>query len=891
MSLRPKIVKLVQNIIGSKIRVHENTPGYYALDCIITDEMADVALKMKLRVPTNAKKLAKKCGKSVEETYRILMEIAQTGAIEITKEHDENELEEFTLPIFIPGSMELMAANKEQVKKYPQIIKAFERQSRGGAHDYTPLMPLGAAPMRVIPIEETISAESKTATYEQLSFWLTKYDYFAVGDCVCRKTRRLMGEGCGHLEKDVCIAVGEMAKYLVRMDRGRQIDYNETMDILKKCEENGLVHQISNVDGNDKIWIICNCCTCSCLGLRLSQFYGTPNLSRSNFVAEIDSEKCVGCGECVEHCHANAAKLGQKICSNTPIDIPKALLPDDNKWGADNWNPDYRSNRKNVVETGTAPCKTECPAHIAVQGYVKLASLGRYTDALELIKKENPFPAVCGRICPRKCESECTRGDIDDPVAVDEIKKFIAEQDLNKDLRYIPPRINDYGKSIAIIGSGPAGLSCAYYLAVDGYKVTVFEKEKKLGGMLTLGIPSFRLEKDVINAEIDILKEMGVEFKTCIEVGKDISLDQLRTKGFEAFYIAIGAQGSRTIGVEGEQSDGVISGIDFLRDINLEKNPQIKGKTIVIGGGNVAIDVARSAIRSDVKTVDMYCLESRKEMPALEEEIEEALEENIAINNSWGPKRILSKKGKVTGVEFMKCSSVFGDDKQFNPTYDENNTIIVEADHVLIAVGQAIEWGNLITESNVNLNNDKTVVADSFTYQTDQPDVFVGGDVFTGPKFAIDAIAAGKEAAISIHRFVWPGHSLTIGRNKREFHSLDKETIVVENYDKTPRQSIGHSTKNNIAFKDTRLAFTEEQILKEAERCLSCGVSFIDENICLGCGVCAYKCKFDAIKLTKKFDKAGIPYEKLPKKVLAHAVKRQVKIGVNTVKNKIGLEK
>ena len=694
MTIRPNIAKLVQNIIGSKINVHENTPGYYALDPIVTDEMADVALAMKLRVPTNAKKLAKKCGKSVEETYRLLMELAVTGVIEITKENDVKELEEFTLPIFIPGSMELMAANKEQVEKYPQILKAFERQARGGADKFTSQMPIGAAPMRVIPIEETISAESKTATYEQLSHWLKKYDDFAVGDCVCRKTRRIQGEGCGHLEEDVCIAVGEMAKYGVRTNRARKITYEETLEVLKKAEENGLVHQISNVDGDDKIWIICNCCTCSCLGLRLSQYYGTPNLSRSNFVAEIDTDKCVGCGECVEYCPANAAKLGQKVCSDTPIDIPKALLPDNNKWGPDKFNPDYRTNRKNVTETGTAPCKTECPAHIAVQGYVKLASQGLYTDALELIKKENPLPAVCGRICPRKCETECTRGDIDESVAVDEIKKFIAEQDLNKDVRFIPPRINDYGKPVAIIGSGPAGLSCAYFLAVDGYNVTVFEKEEKLGGMLTLGIPSFRLEKDVINAEIEILREMGVEFKTGVAVGKDITLDQLRNQGFEAFYLAIGAQGSRTIGIEGEQSDGVISGIDFLRDINLLKNPELKGKTIVIGGGNVAIDVARSAIRLNAETVDMYCLESRKEMPALEEEIEEALEENIAINNSWGPKRIVSKNGKVTGVEFMKCVSVFDEDERFNPTYDENSTIMVEADHVLIAVGQAIEWGN-----------------------------------------------------------------------------------------------------------------------------------------------------------------------------------------------------
>lgn len=889
MATRIKIKKLVQKIIGFKIPVHKKTPGYYALDCIVTDDMADVALAMKLRVPTTAKKISKKCKKPVDETYRLLMELAQTGVIEITKEDSNKELEEFTLPIFIPGSMELMVADKEQVEKHPQIIEAFEKQSRGGADKYMPLIPVGAAPMRVIPIEQTIASESKTASYEQLSYWLKKYDDFAVTDCVCRKTRRIMGEGCGHLEKDVCIAVGEMAKYGLRTNRLRKITYEETLEILKKAEENGLVHQISNVDGPEKTWVICNCCSCSCLALRGSQFYGAPNFSRSNFVAKIDADKCTACGQCVELCPANAAKLGQKICSKEPIDIPKALLPDDNKWGPDKWNPEYRTNRKNVVETGTAPCKTECPAHIAVQGYVKLASMGRYTDALELIKKDNPFPAICGRICPRKCESECTRGDVDEPLAVDEIKKFIADQELNKETRYIPPKINDYGKPIAIIGSGPAGLSCAYYLAVDGYEVTVFEKQEKPGGMLTLGIPSFRLEKDVINAEIDILREMGVQFKTGVEVGKDITLDQLREQGFEAFYIAIGAQASRSLGIEGEEAEGIIPGIDFLRDINLGKDLQLKGKVVVIGGGNVAIDVARTAIRSGSEMVNMYCLETKKQMPALDEEIEEATEEGITINNSWGPKRILSENGRVVGVEFMQCISAFDEDGRFNPVYDETNSIKVDADQVLISVGQAIDWGNLITGSNVKLNGNNTAEADSFTFQTSQPDVFVGGDVYTGPKFAIDAIAAGKEAAISIHRFVWPGQSLTIGRNRREYHSLNKESVIIEGYDNTPRQRVAHTAKNSKTFKDTRLTFTEEQIKKETMRCLDCGVTFIDENICLGCGVCAFKCKFDAITLTKKFNEPGVPYEKLKRKIITHALKRQAKITIKSVKKKIGM--
>jgi NADPH-dependent glutamate synthase beta subunit-like oxidoreductase len=311
-----------------------------------------------------------------------------------------------------------------------------------------------------------------------------------------------------------------------------------------------------------------------------------------------------------------------------------------------------------VTSRGTAPCKTKCPANISVQAYIQKAAEGKYTEALEVIKKDNPFPAVCGRICPHPCEDECTRGTVDEALAIDAVKMFIADQDLDASVRFVPKIRSDFdpiekaGKKVAVIGSGPAGLSCAYYLAVEGYEVTVFEKEKILGGMLTLGIPAFRLDRDVINAEIDVLKELGIEFKTGIEVGKDTTVHKLREQGFKAFYIAIGAQKGATLGIEGEDLDDVINGVDFLRSINLDNTPKLDGPVIVVGGGNVAIDVARTAVRAGASSVNLYCLESVEEMPALREEQDEAKEEGIVLNNCWGPKRILSENGKVTGVEF-----------------------------------------------------------------------------------------------------------------------------------------------------------------------------------------------------------------------------------------------
>ncbi len=886
MAIRKKILKLANKIsIESKsgIGIKHTDPEYRILDPVVTDDMADVAMCLKLRKFKTAKEVAAKCGKSEEETAKLLWKLAVAGVCKVI---NKDGVDTFFLPIWVPGIMEMMVNNKENVKKYPVIAECFEEYTRRRTAPLAPLLTTGKGLMRVLPVEQAINGETRRASYEELSHYLNDNEIFSVSDCSCRTSREAMGEGCGHLKEEMCIQLGEGAEYYIRTGRARKINREEAFEILKKAEENGLVHQIPNIEGPGKTLAICNCCGCSCFALRLAEYFNTPDMIRSNYVSKVDKDKCVACGECVQNCQVNALKLGQKLCTKTPIAEKERVLPYDNIWGKDKWNPNFRTNREDAVETGTSPCKTNCPAHISVQGYIKMASQGKYKEALELIKHENPFPAVCGRICPRKCEDACTRGDIDDPIAIDEIKKFIAQQDLNMESRYVPKLKHEYGKKIAVIGAGPAGLSCAFFLAIDGYKVTVFEKQQALGGMLTLGIPSFRLEKNVVNAEIEILKELGVEFKTGIEVGKDVLLRELRYQGFEAFYVAIGAQAGRKLGIEGENIKGVITGVDFLRNVNLGNEVKLEGKVIVIGGGNVAIDVARTATRVGASKVEMFCLERREQMPALDEEIEEAMEEKIYINNSWGPKRIVVENGKVVGVEFKKCISVFDVSGKINPTYNDKETKIIEADNVLMSVGQAIDWGNLITDSRIELNPNKTVKADQFTYQTGEPDVFAGGDVYTGPKFAIDAIAAGKEAAISIHRFVQPGQSLVIGRDRRHYHAIDKTNTVFDDYDTTPRQKADHaeSKKSKDNFKDLRGTFTEEQMQKETERCLSCGATIVDEYMCVGCGVCTTKCKFDAITLVRKFNEAGLVYEKLIPSVVPYAIKRSGKIAVKKVK-------
>lgn len=890
---RELILKLGQKItdrIGHKVTVDD--PEYWGLACIVTDEMAEVALKMKVRKPMTFPQLLKATGKEEKELEKLLEEMSIVGLLEYNWENPQKE-KQYILPMFVPGSAEFTNMNRKQLEEHPELGRFFERMSRLPLEKVTPMVAPGGAGigMHVIPVEKAIEMENQSIDIEHISHWLKKYEgKYAASPCSCRLSRQTYEEGCADDPEDWCIAVGDMADYVVETQKGgRYITYEEVLDILKKAEDNGFVHQITNIDGKNKIFAICNCNVNVCYALRTSQLFNTPNMSRSAYVAHVKTENCVACGRCVEYCPAGAVKLGQKLCTKDgPIEYPKHELPDAVKWGPEKWDEDYRdNNRINCYDTGTAPCKTACPAHIAVQGYLKKAAQGKYREALALIKKENPFPAVCGHICNRRCEDACTRGTIDQAVAIDEVKKFIAKQDLTAENRYIPPIIPPttgrlFEEKIAIIGGGPAGLSCAFYLAEKGYKPTVFEKNEKPGGMLVYGIPSFKLEKDVVEAEIDVMRQMGVEIKCGIEVGKDITLEELRKQGYKAFYLAIGCQGGRKANIQGEDAEGVMTAVDFLRTVGDNQNYPVEGRTVVVGGGNVAIDVARTASRCGASEVSMFCLESREIMPASEEEITEAQEEGITLNCGWGPKEILTENGKVKGIVFKKCLSVFDENKRFAPKFDEAVTMTVPCERVFLSIGQSIVWGNLLEGSKVELGRGNGAVADKVTYQTAEPDIFVGGDVYTGPKFAIDAIAAGKEGAISIHRFVQPHSSLTIGRNRRQFIELDKSNIQVEEYDNSSRQIPGVRKDIDVhkSFRDAKETFTEEQVRKETARCLGCGASVVDENKCIGCGVCTTKCEFDAIHLYREHPECSTMHksEDKMKVILPYAFKREMKI-------------
>ena len=900
-----KLGRKITDVAAHKIMgITSNDPEYWGLREVLTPEMCDVCNKMKLRKFYTLDQLIKMNPEVEPAQLQVLMEkMSYIGVIEYdygdNYDHygelkDKPRIKRYRLPFYVPGSAELFNSTVDRIEKNPAVASFFERMTFIPLAGITQMVPPGGdgIGMHVIPVEAAINAENTSVDLEHISYWLQKYEgHISAGICSCRASRAVLGDGCADDVDDWCIQLGDMADYTVETGRAHYITKERALEILELAEKNGFVHQITNIDGSEKIFDICNCDVKICNALRTSLLFNTPNLSRSAYTAKVTKENCVACGKCVESCPAGAVKLGQKLCKKdgSEMTYPHAPLPDKIRWGEYAWDEDYRdtARMRNTYESGSAPCKAACPAHVPVQAYLKLARDGKYKESLAMIKTENPFPAVCGRVCNKRCEDACTRGQIDKPVSIDAVKKFVADWELKEENRYIPEKVipsvhGEYQEKIAIIGGGPAGLSAAYYLAAMGYHPTVFEKNARPGGMMVYGIPSYKLEKDVIDAEIDVIRRLGAEIRCGVEVGKDVTLQQLRDQGYKAFYIAIGCQGGRRPGVPGDTAQGTDIAVSYLRRA-FETKERFEGDVVVVGGGNVAMDCAGNALRLGARSVRMFCLETREEMPASRDEIHEAEASGVAIHTAWGPKEVkVNGQGQVTGIVFKKClRTIDPETKRFSPAYDESVTMEVEADKIVFAIGQAIEWGGLLDGSGVEFWHGNYPVADKLTYQTAQEDIFVGGDVYTGPRFVIDAIAAGHEAAESLHRFVRPRASMTIGRDRRTYIPLNKDDLTYPSYDRAGRQEPAEKPGGEaLSFTDVHGTLTEEQIKVETARCLSCGASYVDPNKCIGCGLCTTRCQFDAIHLVRDHPectdmRAG---EDKIKGMLPYVLKRAVKI-------------
>jgi NADPH-dependent glutamate synthase beta subunit-like oxidoreductase len=491
----------------------------------------------------------------------------------------------------------------------------------------------------------------------------------------------------------------------------------------------------------------------------------------------------------------------------------------------------------------TSLCKVGCPAHIDVQGFVSLAVKGKFQEALKLIKLASPFPSICGRVCPHPCESECYRDQIDKPVAIHAIERFLGDMERKAKKRYVPEMKPKRRGKVAIIGSGPASLTCAYYLAQEGYKVTIFEKAKVLGGMLTTGIPSYRLPRKIVEAEIQLIRDMGVTMKTGVEVGKDVTIGQLRKEGFKAFFIAIGAQESIRLGIEGEDLEGVYRGLDYLRQLNLGKPVRLGNKVAVIGGGNAAMDAVRSARRLGSEKAFILYRRGMEEMPSTPEEIKQCREEGIPIKTLAQPVRLISNNGRVKAIECVKMRLTEPDESgRRKPIPIPGSEFRINVDAVITALGQEADWCCLTPECACKLTEWGTMKVDPLTLQSEDPDIFTGGDAARGPKTVIEAIADGRQAAISINRYL-SGENLRLGRDK-ELKAI-KEPQKGK-YDRAAPAPMPYlEPKRRVKnFNEVQKGLAKGVAVQEAKRCISCGTC------------CVQTCPYDVMQFNHEVTKA-----------------------------------
>ena len=497
-----------------------------------------------------------------------------------------------------------------------------------------------------------------------------------------------------------------------------------------------------------------------------------------------------------------------------------------------------------VEKQDTSPCMVGCPAHNNVQGFVSLAAKGKFQRAMQIIKETSPFPSVCGRVCPHPCEAGCNRDQIDEPVAIRSIERFVADYDRSSKDPYFPKVKETKDEKVAIIGSGPAGLTAAYFLARDGYQVTVFEKLPIAGGMMAVGIPEYRLPKDILAAEIQLIQDLGVDIRTGVTFGSDITLQSLKQDGYKAFFLATGLHDNIHLNIENEGMDGMLRGIDFLRDVALGNTVSIGKRVIVVGGGNVAMDVAMTALREGAEEVSLVCLECREEMPAWEHEIRMAEEEGIEIVNCLGPNRIQSQDGAFAGIEFKRCTRVFDEDGTFNPQYDEADLTQFKCDTAIVAIGQTADLA-FAEKQGIPVSSTGGLEADPVTLETPIKGVFTGGDVFLGPASIAQAIGSGREAARSIDRYL-SGRDLRLGRLGRDKVLKAITEPQKEIFDPSARAQMPHlePSVRIQSFDEVQTGFTEDMTVQEGNRCIMCGAS------------CVQSCPYDVMQFNHEINKA-----------------------------------
>ncbi|MFQ5965896.1 MAG: FAD-dependent oxidoreductase [Candidatus Scalinduaceae bacterium] len=509
-----------------------------------------------------------------------------------------------------------------------------------------------------------------------------------------------------------------------------------------------------------------------------------------------------------------------------------------------------KTKKRHQIDEG-APCIVSCPIRQDARDYVQLIARGRFREAMQVVAERNALPSACGRICTHPCETECRRSKVDKPIAIAWLKRFLADDDFMEQSKK-PPEIK-YPEKIAIIGAGPAGLGAAKDLSLLGYKCTIFEAFSEPGGMLRMGVPTYRLPRTFLDKDINFIKNLGVEMRFNTTFGKDISFDSLKNEGYEIIFLAVGLPITRRLPIEGTDLDGVLDAITFLKGANCDGNAKVRNKVLVIGGGAVAMDCARSALRLGPKEVHIACLESREEMPTTDYEIEETLQEKAILHTSVGPKKILGENGRVTGLETLKVKSVFDSQGRFNPSFYEDSESVLDADTIILAIGQASDLSFLEGQGEIQVTRGGTIAVDTNTLSTNVPGIFAGGDIVLGRGSLTQSLGHGKKAALSIHNYLRKSSETDYKfRDVKPIDELSETETRVDKIKKEEREEMPSllPEKRVKNYEEVELGFTEEMAMREAMRCMNCGNgASVSEEICTACLTCVRVCPYEIPKI------------------------------------------
>jgi NADPH-dependent glutamate synthase beta subunit-like oxidoreductase len=806
--------------VYSKLQKHLNTfkPGAPESEAILgilrirfTPEEAEAALILG-PAPRSLSELVQSSGRDREALHTILEQMADKALVyKQTKTKDGVTEEMYRLFPTAVGLWETSFAKGERNPTQEKLGHYWQQYYVEGWGEE--MVSQGIPFLRVIPVATSIAPDREIYSYEKASELLKKWEYICVLHCPCRMSAALDGKGCGK-PTETCFHFGNLAKFFVEKGFAREVTQQEALEILDMTDKAGLIHSV--VNAKEMGVSMCSCCTCCCTQYRAVEEFGRPMaVEKSRFAAEVDVDKCLACRRCEQRCMPSAFSLKEV-------------------------------KKEGDGDRHMPPCEEACPAGINVPGYVALIGAGRELEAYNLILKNNPFPAVCGRVCTHPCELQCTRNKVDKSVAIRHLKRYITDTVFEN---YTPEAVKALpknGKSVGIIGAGPSGLSCGYYLSLLGYDVDVYESQPIAGGVLAYGIPEYRIPRAVLEKEIKMIEKAGVKIHLNTEIGKDVHFDQLRKK-HNALYIAIGTQSSKMAGIPGEDLSGVHNGLDFLRAVSLGNAPEVGKKVVVIGGGNVAVDTALTALRKGAQKVSIVCLEQRNEMPAFEEDILEALEDGIELINGFGPRRFLGSNGKVSAVEFMRCTRVFDENGAFVPIYDPADSCTLESDTVIVSIGQAPDLS--FAEG---LSTGGRLAADPITHMTSMEGVFAGGDLVRGSNVAIAAIADGKNTARSIDIYLGGKGELNTGIEV----DIPEPDLTVLPYlgDRYPLERLDKSIRV-CSFDEVVQGYSRENAIGEAKRCLRCDKrlrEFVDQQKCMGCGLCVAPCPGEAISLKER---------------------------------------